>query len=254
MVGLLNLIAVAGTAILSVRLFLSGLYRRYWAFFLYLIFATLREGFVSGINPSKSLYMHFWVLTEPLEWLFFVLVVLELYGLVLQDYRGLSTVGRWALVTAVVVALAASSLTLLAPSHSTIQGPLLAFYYQAERAVYFSLVVFLLTILGVLMQYPISLNRNIIVHSVVFSIYFLGFTMVYVLLSTHGYVASLMEATQDAAGVINIAALATWLLMLTPAGELRKVRLRPAWMPGREEDLVGHLNHLNAALLRATRK
>jgi hypothetical protein len=41
---------------------------------------------------------------------------------------------------------------------------------------------------------------------------------------------------------------------LTPAGEIRKVRLRPQWMPGKEEELVSQLNHLNAALLRVARK
>ena len=60
------------------------------------------------------------------------------------------------------------------------------YYYVAERAVYFSLVVFLLSILGFLMQYPITLSRNIIVHSMVFSVYFLGNTVLYLLLSMLG--------------------------------------------------------------------
>jgi hypothetical protein len=41
--------------------------------------------------------------------------------------------------------------------------------------------------------------------------------------------------------------------MLNTAGEQRQQRLRPVWMPGREEELVSQLNSLNVALLRATR-
>ncbi len=254
MAGILQWIVVAGSAVLSVRLLATGLHRRYRAFFYYLVFASLREGFLSAVNQSTKLYLHVWVLTEPLDWLFFVLVVLELYALVLQDYKGLSTVGRWALIVAVAVALGASAIGVLAPSHYTAQGPLMTYYYVAERAVYLSLAVFLLTILGFLMQYPITLSRNITVHGVVFPIYFLSNMVIYLLLSTRGYALVLIEAVTIAQHAINIAALGVWLAMLTPAGELRQLRLRPSWMPGREEDLVNQLNHLNAALLRATRK
>src|ERR1017187_10745479 len=174
MARILDLLIVAGTAILGVRLFAADLHHRYRVFFFYLIFATLRAGVLASLGHKSDAYQYVWVLTEPLEWLLFVLVVLEIFALVLQDYRGLATVGRWALITAVLVALLASGITLMAPSQTTIQGHLMRYYYVAERAVYFSLVVFLLSILGFLMQYPITLSRNIIVHSMVFSIYFLG--------------------------------------------------------------------------------
>ena len=186
MAGILDWLMVAGTAILGVRLFALGLHRRYRVFFYYLIFATLRLGVFASIPQGSNAYQKIWVLTEPLEWLLYVLVVLEIYALVLQDYRGLSTVGRWVLVAAVVVALLASGISLMAPSQST-QSHLMRYYYVAERAVYFSLVVFLLSILGLLMQYPITLSRNIVVHSMVFSVYFLCNTVLYLLLSMRGY-------------------------------------------------------------------
>jgi hypothetical protein len=63
-----------------------------------------------------------------------------------------------------------------------------------------------------------------------------------------------LEIVGDVMNGINIAALGVWLVMLNKAGESLKQRLRPAWMPGREEDLVHQLNQLNTALLRATRK
>ena len=95
MARILGLLVVAGTAALSVRLFASGLHRRYRVFFIYLVFATLRTGALGAIGPKANTYEKLWVLTEPLEWLLYALVVLEIYALVLQDYRGLATVGRW---------------------------------------------------------------------------------------------------------------------------------------------------------------
>jgi len=252
MARILDFLILAGTATLTVRIFALHLYRRYRVFFLYLVFATLRLGVVACLKQSGEAYQKLWILTEPLEWLLYVLVVLEIYALVLQDYRGLSTVGRWALITAVLVALLASGISLMAPSRLTRQGLVMTYYYVAERAVYFSLVVFLISILVFLMQYPITLSRNIIVHSMVFSVYFLVNSVIYLLLSMTG--SRSIDTVGYALSAITLAAVGTWLVMLNPAGELRKLRLRSQWTPGREEQLVSQLNNLNAVLLRATRK
>lgn len=252
MMRVLDLLIVAGTAILSIRLLTSGLYRRYRAFFFYLIFATLHSAVLSIPKPDSKLYYQIWTRTEPVEWLFYILVVLEVYSLVLEDYRGLATVGRWSMIAAVAVALVASALALMAPSHFSRQSITLADYYIVERAVYFSLVVFLLTILGLLMRYPITLSRNILVHSVVFSVYFLAVAVIYSVLSLFGTDA--IGGVALAIDGVALGALIAWLAMLNPAGELRKQSLRHNWVPGREEELVSQLNNLNAALLRATRK
>jgi hypothetical protein len=247
----LGSLIVAGTALLSVRLYVSRLSHRYRAFFYYLIFYTLQTGFMLTLDWRGGLYQKVYIVSEPVAWIFYTLVVMELYSLVLEDYRGLYTVGRWALIVAVVLALSASALSLLAPSKA-VQSRLMTYYYAAERAVYFSLIVFLLTILFLLIQYPITLSRNIILHSVAYSIYFLSNTVLFLLLSVRGYaVISMVKYTMIAATLLT---LGLWLALLTPAGEKRRVRLRPSWMPGREEELVGQLNSLNAALLRATRK
>jgi hypothetical protein len=247
----INVLIVAGAALLSARLCFSGLHRRYRAFFLFLVFFTLQNAVLAVVGSGSGAYQKFWVLTEPIEWFFYVWVVLELYSLVLQDYQGLYTVGRWSLMVAVSLALLASGFSLIVPSHSTRQGHLMAYYYVAERAIYFSLVVFLLTILTLLMRYPITLNRNATIHSVVFSVYFLSNMAIFLWLSTHGYGAIRIAAFATQA--VNLGALGTWLAMLNKAGEQRRQRLRPTWMPGREEKLVRQLNGLNMALLRAAR-
>ncbi|MGA2737759.1 MAG: hypothetical protein ABSG65_09935 [Bryobacteraceae bacterium] len=240
-----------GTALLSIRLYVSGLHRRYRAFFLFLVFSTLQNLAVAIAGAGSGAYQKIWVLTEPFEWLLYVCVVLELYALVLHDYRGLYTAGRWLLMVAIVLALLASAVSLLVPSHYTRQGHLMTYYYMAERAIYFSLAVFLLTIFALLMRYPIALSRNSITHSMVFSVYFFSNAVIFLLVSTRGFEA--IRIAGYATQAVNLAALGTWLAILNPAGEKRRQVLRPVWMPGREAELVSQLNHLNVALLRATR-
>ena len=244
---ILDLLMVAGTAVLSVRLLTTGLHRRYRVFFYYLIFATLHLGVLANLHQHSNVYQKIWVLTEPIDWLFSVLIVLEIYALVLADYRGLATVGRWALITAVGLALAASAISLLVPSQVS-QSQLMRYYYVAERAIYFSLCVFLITILGFLVQYPVTLRRNIITHSMVFSVYFLGGS-VSVLVDEHVRVSHFGtgEPCFDGSGTGGDRGMAA---AFNPAGEVRKVSLRPQWMPGQEQELVSQLNSLNAALLR----
>jgi len=250
MSGVIDALIAGGAALLSTRLYSSGLHRRYPAFFLFMVFFALQNVTLVVLGGASGAYQKVWVLTEPIEWFFYAWVVLELFSLVLEDYRGLLTVGRWSLIAATSIALLASVFSLAVPSHTTTQGRLMAYYYVAERAVYFSLVVFLLTILVLLTRYPITLNRNTIVHSVVFSFYFLSNTAIFLLLSTHGFEA--LKIAIYGTMAVNLGALGTWLAMLNSAGERRAQRLRPAWMPGQEEKLSDQLNSLNAALLRVT--
>ncbi len=248
---ILNAAIMLGAGLLCARLCLSGLHRRYQAFFVFLIFFALQNLAVAVAGYTSSAYYRFYVVTEPVAWFLYAWVVLELYSLVLKDYQGLYTVGRWSLMAAIALAMLGSAASLLVPSHATAQGHLLSFYYVAERAVYFSLVVFLLSMVAVLTRYPITLNRNIIIHSVVFSIYFFGTTVAFFLLSTRGMAALRMATYMIQA--LNFAALGAWLALLNPRGERCPQRLRMAWRPQQEEKLAHQLNTLNLALRRVAR-
>jgi len=249
----LNILVVVATGALAVRLFAGGLSHRYRAFFYYLIFTTLVGLVCLPLDPRQGLYQKVYVLTEPIGWIFFAWVVLELYSLVLKDYKGLYTVGRWTLLVAVALAVLGSAIIVMVPSHTAGQmSRILPYYYVTERAIYFSLVVFLLTIVAFLLQYPVTLSRNIVLHSVVYTLYFLSNTVAYLILSAGGF--SLIWLTRYALQLATLAALMVWLVRLNPAGEQHSVRTRPAWMPGREEELIDQLNSLNEALLRASRK
>lgn len=246
MASLLDIVIIAATALLAGRLYFSGLRHRYRRFFLFLVFEVARGAVLTAFDPRGFAYQKIWVLTEPLEWLLYVLVVMEIYDLVLSDYRGLSTAGRWFVAMAMVMALLAAAISVFAPSHPPDQSRLMSYIYMAERAVYFSLAVFLVTILVLLMQYPIVLRRNIIAHSLIFCVYFVSSTLIYHLLSAGGI--RVMPIVRQALDGVDLATIGAWLLLLNRAGEQRRQQLRPAWMPGREKDLVNQLHNLNFAV------
>src|SRR5690349_13643479 len=93
----LELVIMGGCALAGFRLWRTGLYKRYRALFGYLLFRFFFYLLaIFWFNDVRSAsYQKFFILTQPLGWLFSVLVLRELYGLVLEKYRGLSTLGRW---------------------------------------------------------------------------------------------------------------------------------------------------------------
>jgi hypothetical protein len=242
----------AATVVLIVRLWRSGLYHRYRAFFCYLIFTLLQAILPATLDLRSPIYQKAYMVTEPIQWVFYVWVVMEIYRLVLEDYRGLSTVGRWIMIVAVGVGVVVSAVSLAVPSQSW-QTRLMAYYNITDRAIYLSLVVFLFTMLFLLLQYPIHLSRNTVVHAVVFFLYFLSNTVMFLIFTTRG-TRHLWVYLRYAVPAVTLGALVSWIVLLTPAGEKYKVTLRPKWMPGEEEALVGQLTYLNAALLRAGAK
>jgi hypothetical protein len=241
-----DLAIIAANALVVLRLYHCGLCRRYRAFFGFLILEFLRGVILTPLNPRGFAYQKIWVLTEPLDWLMYSLVVLEIYALVLKDYRGLATVGRWSLLVAVSIALLAAAGSFLAPSHAPDQSRLMSYYYVTERAVYCSLAIFLLTILALLLQYPIILSRNIIAHSVIFSVYFMSSTLIYHVLTAGGL--RMILVVRNSLNGLDLAVLAAWMILLTRAGERRQQQLRPSWMPGREEEMIRQLNSFNFAV------
>lgn len=247
-----SVMVVAGASSVAIRLAISRLQGRYRAFFAFLILLAAQNLMLTCAGSASKIYYYVYLFTEPVGWLVNVLVVLELYSLVLKDYRGLYTVGRWCLIVAVFVGLTGSALSLLIPAHVTRQGHLAAYYYVAERAVYFSLVIFVATILVLLTSYPIVLSRNALVHGIVFSAYFFSNMAAFLILTTNGF--SAVNVATFIIQTVNVGALLTWLVLLNSSGEQARRTSRPAWMPGHAEELAGQLARLNTVLLRSSRR
>lgn len=248
---LLRIAAPVGAGLAAIRLYQNKLYRQYPALLTYLIFRVL-DGTVPLFFPSSSkAYFVIYVSTQPLIWMFYILMVREVYALALASHRGVQTLGRWAMYGAVTVSVGLSLLSILAkitpktPQRSRTIGYIFAF----DRGVNFALVLFILLILFFLSRYPVPLSRNVVRDSSLLFIYFLSNTAGILMRSIYGRAAS----DQISLILTGIATLVIfgWLFLITPAGEgIRKVVGIAA---EHEQRILHQLDALNATLLKISR-
>src|ERR1039458_9276957 len=111
LVSYLKAVLLLGSVLMVLKLYRTGLYRRYPIFFAFFIFRIPNSIWLLFLAVSSPLYLKVWVLTEPIELGFYVLMVVELYKLVLEKYKGLYTLGRWALYVSLASSGTSSSLS-----------------------------------------------------------------------------------------------------------------------------------------------
>jgi hypothetical protein len=252
-VTLFQWLSLAGFVLTILRLFISGLYRRYPFFSAYLVYCTIPVSMSLALDVRSYLYFYLWAFTEPLLWVFNVVVVLELYSLVLENYKGLYTLGRWALYASMAIAVVISTLTLIpqlgTPAFRNSRIYLL--YMVIERGVMCSLLIFLFLILILMRKYPIRLCRNVVVHCVVYCVFFLTNTFALFLHSLLGVRIS-MQLNAVMTGAMAFSVL-LWLLLLSRKGET--VMLQVSSLSEAQEDVIlSKLSSLNATVLQGSRK
>jgi hypothetical protein len=151
------------------------------------------------------------------------------------------------------VAVALSTLTLSVDlSNADEKFRILRVFLVVDRGVASSLVIFLLILAGFLTWYPVPLNRNVVLHCIVYAGYFLSVSLGMLLRNLNGSAVSL--PVNIALSSVTLVCLLAWIGFLDRAGERVKVRVRPDWAPGDEEELVAHLSAINSSLLRTAHK
>jgi len=243
-------VAIAANVVLAVRLYMLGLHKKYPYFFVYLIFQTVRSLALVTFPINSFTFAYIFVYTQPVLWVFYVLVVLELYDKVLNDWKGIQSLGRWALYGSLVIAVGVSFLTLI-PFWGKEDSKLLFWVTTVERGVLTSVMLFLFLILLFLSRYPLQLRRNIIVHCVVYTIFFLGLSMTLLVRNVRGW--EIMPTLNHVVEVISLACYGVWITFLTKKGEERTVAIKHS-DPADERRRIEQLISLNDTLLRAARK
>jgi hypothetical protein len=243
LVQFFQIIVVIGSGVTAARLYTSGLFRKYRFFFLFLLLNAAVTGLTLTMDVSSPAYYRIWIWTTPIQWLSYILVVLELYRLVFEQFRGLYSLGRWSLYASVVIGVALSAISL----GSARQAGWLTYYAIIERGVSFTLMLFLFLILAILSRFPIRLSRNVVVHSVVYSAMFMSSTVAMFL-----YTVARVRVRQMNAITMGITALCfvLWATLLSRQGEARQVS-RGGTDPAYEEKVLAKLRALNQAMLRA---
>jgi hypothetical protein len=246
----LNILA---SALVIWRLYSTELYRTYRFFFASLIFGLARSAALYPFGPRSQIYYRIWVTTQPVLWLFCVLVVSELYSLALKQYRGIYSVGRWFFFAAVSMSTILSALSVMSTMTSPTGNRPHPLYYAAlaERGIYTSLAIFLLLLLCLVAWFPVPLSRNLLMHCCVYSAFF--FSNNVVMLYWHSG-----EKNTNLANIgrlsVAFACLVCWIFALSRSGEKSVTSLRLGRSPLEEKRLLGQLETLNATLLRTARK
>jgi len=247
----LKAVLLLGSVLMVLLLYRTGLYRHYPIFFAFFIFRIPNGIWPFFLDVSSPLYQQVWVLTEPIGLAFYVLMVVELYELVLEKYKGLYTLGRRALYASLAISVSISAISLLPRIQPSMPQPSKAMYYMlaAERGIHTGLVIFIVLILCFLSLFPVKLSRNVRVHALVFSIFFLSSTFMLLMRSLFGL--RLADEVNTVLLGITAASVVAWLTLLRVAGE--ETQSAPALYGQAEESrLLMHLDSLNAALLRAS--
>src|SRR5581483_11845253 len=141
----LQILTLTSAGLAALRLFVNGLFRRYPALFSYLIVRVVFGVTPLFLNHSDDLYEQIYILSQPITWACYILMVRELYALVLTTHRGLATVGRWAMYISVVVSIALSVLSILPKITPKMPqtSKWIGYIFAIDRGVNLALVLFI---------------------------------------------------------------------------------------------------------------
>jgi len=239
--------------ILVVRLFRLKLAATYRFFFAFLIVSTVRSVAMWPLDMQSQNYITVWKWTQPVFWVLYTLIVMELSSLIFKEYQGIQVLGRRAVYGSLAVSILVS-LLILAPVWRHSAEPTLssARFFMVERGIDSALVLLLLLLLVFLALLPIPLCKNVVIHSVLYSTYFMTaavgtFIADKISFETYTIVSTCLLGVY----FIN---LVLWISLLTQEGE-SKIAVMPKPLPASyEEKLVEQLASINKTLLRASSK
>jgi hypothetical protein len=256
----LQVTSLLASGLTAIKLFRTGLHRRYRVFFWYFIFRVANGVWPLFVGIKSSVYFYFWFFSEPLNLIFYVWVVLELCRLVLERHRGLYTLGRWAMYFGMAISVGLSILSLMAkirrapPQRSEIKKlsvSIINYLYATDRGVTFCLAIFLLLMVFLLSRYPVPLSKNVVLHATLYTVFFLSNTLSVILSSVFGL--ELFSAIDTGLMGVSCACALAWLFFLNPKGEEVRMTI-PHFGPEHEERLLLQLDSLNTTLLKVGRK
>jgi hypothetical protein len=241
-------------AVLLLRLCYIGLVSRYKWFAAYLGIQVLQAAALFRVNRDSEAYAYSYMAVALLMAVVALLVVLELYGMVLKDYAGIGSLGRWMISGGWCVAALITLVTLVPDLANTSDAyPRLLALAIFQRAVNSALLVFMLIISGFLAWFPVPLSRNTVLHTILFAVMFSSTAILLLLRNTMGYDSSPYHLLSAIEMTVHLLCLLGWITLLKPQGESKTMVVGHRWQRGQSDRLVGQLDAINSSLLRAAR-
>ncbi|HVP48652.1 MAG TPA: hypothetical protein VMT32_18790 [Bryobacteraceae bacterium] len=246
------LFGILFTVLLAGNFFRLKLARNYRFFLAYLIFDCARSVALWFYSPGSTSYRNLWRAAEPVIWILYILVVLELCSLVLRDYTGIHALGRWIIYGSLALSVLLSTITVLPTWMRSREGVFaLQRFLMVERGIDFAVVLLLLLLLVFLVLFPIQLSRNVIVHSILYAVFFTTNSMGILIVNLTGYRLSITVSTCLMG--VSILCMIGWMVLITRDGEQKLMAIRhPVSVD--EDRLIAQLTEINATLMRTSKR
>ena len=134
---------------------------------------------VAVILMTRSLqstaYQELYEVTEPLNWVLYILVVREMYSRAFAKYPGISSLARWAAYASAALAVVlCAGLAVVSPIQNWPHQQIFASIAIWEKFVSFALAAFIALMVFLVSRYPIGLDFNTVSSISIFAIYFFG--------------------------------------------------------------------------------
>jgi len=240
--------AVAAASLVT-RIVAVKLVHRFQAITLWLSLTAAFEFSLFLLKPSSPVYFWIYMARVPVLCLFDILAVRELTGVVLRDFPGISSVGRWAIYVGTGVAVSLSlSAAVYFPRSGHRNSEHLFYAEVIERSVVFSLAVVIASLAYCLSRYPLRLGRNIVVSSFAFVALFLSDALRLLIDSLQAW---LFDHSLDLLETLfTVVCLILWTALLRKEPALAP---EPAPLDLDDRQILEELTSLNRLLTRAAR-
>lgn len=229
---------------------LSATYR--W-FFIFLIADAVRTGMLLALPVRTSLYGLLFMGSAPIIWALYFLVLRELFGVILKDYKGIASAALQAMYISLALGVVFSVvLSALEFSRSAGRFPILNGFFILDRAVVAVAFFLVLTLGGFLVWFPVQLRRNVAYYAGGYVILFLSKSLLLLARNLlEKDVTTLLSAVNL---LIANSVFLVWLLRLKAAGEGLTLQVGHRWNPKQAEAAIEQLRAINQALARAGRR
>lgn len=238
---------LATAAFALIRFLVLAVFRTHPALFAFLGFQACQAALIVGVTPRSHVYSNLYVLIEPVNWIFYFLVVRELYDRVFAAFPGIRGSARFYVNVCTGLALVVSWIMVSVAPPSPL-GAAFTYVLFWGKFTSFALAVFILTMIFLVSRYPVEIARNEAVSIVLLTCMFFGDFLVLRLLGQAS--SSAMLIRNYALLVLSSLCFLAWgVLIRTP--ERSQVRKRPAGDDGEARRLIEQLALIDSLLLKS---
>jgi hypothetical protein len=248
---------------LIAKLMALKLHSTYKVFCAFLLFQVVSESvaIIERFTPLDDIldYRVTWLTMRLASWSLTIWIVYALLRDILRNLPGILRFSRrflnivfpltlvFALITAVAEYKASGASKQPAPIDYAVMVALIL-----ERLVTTIALLVLLLMLIFILWFPVTMPRNLAVFSIGLSIYF---TAKSAFILFHNFLSHENTAFMDnGVTLILCICLVYWITFVNRKGERAPVTVGHSWRSSRQAELLGDLEHINAALVRASRR